>query len=233
MSKQTDLREIQCLTEDAAIDARKLLIQADNLPPDTFQKMLEALCGSFEDTALQLRRLCEQQSPGTGGYKRGRALRPLEVVGSVERIGIDWLHIRINTLLPHCRFQPPTWLTETLVELLDAYGFGAAVATKSPLVLREACGGQLPHFKSALLVIEEYSDVDGRHIFDQDNKGWKAVSNAIKGRVIPDDDQYTLSVALLSTRSCQNVCHITVLDMKDAPDFFSARAGDYSVTGLY
>ena len=69
----------------------------------------------------------------------------------------------------------PTWLTETLVELLDAY---------------EACGGQLPHFKSALLVIEEYSDVDGRHIFDQDNKGWKAVSNAIKGRVIPDDDQY-------------------------------------------
>lgn len=218
MSKQTDLREIQRLTEDAAIDARKLLIQADNLPPGTFQKMLEALCGSFEDTALQLRRLCEQQSPGTGGYKRGRALRPLEVVGSVERIGIDWLHIRINTLLPHCRFQPPTWLTETLVELLDAY---------------EACGGQLPHFKSALLVIEEYSDVDGRHIFDQDNKGWKAVSNAIKGRVIPDDDQYTLSVALLSTRSCQSVCHITVLDMKDAPDFFSARTGDYSVTGLY
>lgn len=218
MSKQTDLREIQRLTEDAAIDARKLLIQADNLQPGTFQKMLEELCGSFEDTALQLRRLCEQQSPSTGGYKRGRALRPLEVVGSVERIGIDWLHIRINTLLPHCRFQPPTWLTETLVELLNAY---------------EACGGQLPHFKSALLVIEEYSDVDGRHIFDQDNKGWKAVSNAIKGRVIPDDDQYTLSVALLSTRSCQNVCHITVLDMKDAPDFFSARTGDYSVTGLY
>ena len=121
MSKQTDLREIQRLTEDAAIDARKLLIQADNLPPGTFQKMLEELCGSFEDTALQLRRLCEQQSPGTGGYKRGRALRPLEVVGSVERIGIDWLHIRINTLLPHCRFQPPAWLTETLVELLDAY----------------------------------------------------------------------------------------------------------------
>lgn len=151
MSKQTDLREIQRLTEDAAIDARKLLIQADNLQPGTFQKMLEELCGSFEDTALQLRRLCEQQSPGTGGYKRGRALRPLEVVGSVERIGIDWLHIRINTLLPHCWFQPPTWLTETLVELLDAY---------------EACGGVLPRFDHALLVIEEYSDVDGRHIFD-------------------------------------------------------------------
>ena len=115
MSKQTDLREIQRLTEDAAIDARKLLIQADNLPPDTFHKMLEELCGSFEDTALRLRRLCEQQSPGTGGYKRGRTLRPLEVVGSVERIGIDWLHICINTLLPHCRFQTPAWLTMQLL----------------------------------------------------------------------------------------------------------------------
>ena len=107
MSKQTDLQEIQRLTENAAVDARKLLIQADNLPPGTFQKMLEALCGSFEDTALQLRRLCEQQSPGTGGYKRGRALRPLEVVGSVERIGIDWLHICINTLLPHSGSSHP------------------------------------------------------------------------------------------------------------------------------
>lgn len=218
MSKQTDLQEIQRLTEDAAIDARKLLIQADNLPPDTFQKMLEELCGSFEDTALRLRRLCEQQSPGTGGYKRGCALRPVEVMGSVERIGIDWLHIRINTLLPHCRFQPPTWLTSTLTELLDAY---------------ELCGGTLPRFRNALLVIKEYSDITGRHIFDQDNKGWKAVSNAIKGRLVPDDDQYTLQVALLATRSSQEVCHITVLDIEDAADFFSARAEDYSVTGLY
>jgi len=76
MSKRTDLREIQRLTEDAAIDARKLLIQAGNLPPGTFQKMLEELCGSFEDTALQLRRLCEQQSPGTGGVKKGPAPSP-------------------------------------------------------------------------------------------------------------------------------------------------------------
>lgn len=218
MNRKNDLRVLQQLTEDAAVDARKLMLLADSLKPEDLQQQLEELSGGFEDVALQIRRLCERQMPGAGGYRRGKSLRSLEAVGSVERIGIDWLHIRINTLLPHCRFQPPTWLTETLVELLDAY---------------EACGGQLPHFKRALLVIEEYSDVKGRHIFDQDNKGWKAVSNAIKGRVIPDDDQYTLSVALLSTRSCQDVCHITVLDMKDAPDFFSARIGDYNVTGLY
>ncbi len=48
-----------------------------------------------------------------------------------------------------------------------------------------------------MLIIDEHTAMEGRHIFDQDNKGWKAVSNAIKGRLIPDDDQHTLAVALL------------------------------------
>ena len=145
-------------------------------------------------------------------------LPAVEVAGSVEEFGYGWLHIMLHTLLPHCRYQTPSWLSDTIRRLLDGY---------------EACGKRLPFYSRALLVIDEHTGIEGRHIFDQDNKGWKAVSNAIKGRVIPDDDQYTLSVAMLSTRSCQNVCHITVLDMKDAPDFFSARSGDYSVTGLY
>ena len=29
-------------------------------------------------------------------------------------------------------------------------------------------------------MIDEHTGIEGRHIFDQDNKGWKAVSNAIK-----------------------------------------------------
>ena len=41
-----------------------------------------------------------------------------------------------------------------------------------------------------MLIIDEHTAMEGRHIFDQDNKGWKAVSNAIKGRLIPDDDQH-------------------------------------------
>lgn len=218
MNEKRDFRELQRLTEDAAVDARRLMLLADRLKPDDLQQQLEALCSGFEDSALRIRRLCERQMPCTGGYRRGRELRPAEVVGCVERIGLDWLHIRINTLLPHCRFQPPTWLTDTLRELLDAY---------------ELCGGTLPRFRNALLVIEEYSDIAGRHIFDQDNKGWKAVSNAIKGRLVPDDDQYTLQVALLATRSSQEVCHITVLDIEDAADFFAARRGTPGAEALY
>ena len=54
----------------------------------------------------------------------------------------------------------------------------------------------------------------------------KSISNAVKGRLFPDDDQYTLGLVLLSTRSSENVCHITILDRADAADFFSAYARD-------
>lgn len=84
-----------------------------------------------------------------------------------------------------------------------------------------------------MLVINEYCGIDGLHIFDQDNKGWKAVSNDIKGRLVSDGDQFTLAVALLSERSELNVCHITLLDLADAADFFVTRSGDYAVTSFY
>ena len=142
----------------------------------------------------------------------------MEIAGSVEQFGYGWLHIQLNTLLPHCRFQTPEWLTDTIRRLLDEY---------------ESGGSELPWFTGALLVIDEHCGIDGRHIFDQDNKGWKAVSNAIKGRLIPDDDQYTLSLALLSTKSELNTCHITLLDQADAADFFALHSGDYERADFY
>lgn len=84
-----------------------------------------------------------------------------------------------------------------------------------------------------MLVIDEHSSTEGRHIYDSDNKGWKAVSNALKGRLFPDDDQYTLALSLLSTRSTENVCHITLLDLADAADFFAVHSGDYRDGDFY
>ena len=93
--------------------------------------------------------------------------------------------------------------------------------------------GKLPYFQRAMLVIDEHSSTEGRHIYDSDNKGWKAVSNALKGRLFPDDDQYTLALSLLSTRSTENVCHITLLDLADAADFFAVHSGDYRDGDFY
>ena len=68
------------------------------------------------------------------------------------------------------------------------------------------------------------------HIFyDPDNKGWKAIPNAIKGVLVDDDDQYSLEIALLSRRSAVTACHIYILDADEADAFFSWRCGDFGV----
>ena len=125
--------------------------------------------------------------------------------GHIEIAGAGWVHMQIDTLLPHCRYMPATWLTDTVRQLLTAY--------------MQHTNFRL-HFKQMLLVIDEHSDVDGRHVFDQDNKGWKAVSNALKGLVIDDDDQYHLSVHMMSSRSAENVCHISLVLPESEEEFF-------------
>ena len=42
-----------------------------------------------------------------------------------------------------------------------------------------------------------------------------------------------LALALLSTRSELDVCHITLLDLSDAADFFAFHSGDYEVKHFY
>lgn len=50
----------------------------------------------------------------------------------------------------------------------------------------------------------------------------KAVSNALKGRLFPDDNQYDLGLVLLSRRSRDCTTHISVLDMEDLGQFLAS-----------
>ena len=216
-----DMTRIQELVGDAFSQTGSLVALANGgqMNPNKLQKTLEQTMEQFERSSLELRRLCEQYSPGVGGFSRKSVLHAIDVTGRVEEFGYGWLHITLNTLLPHCRYQTPNWLSNTISRLLDGY---------------EACGKELPFYRRALLVIDEHTAIEGRHIFDQDNKGWKAISNAIKGRLIPDDDQHTLAVALLSTEvKEQDCCHITVLPQSDAHDFFAAHSSDYAFGSFY
>lgn len=216
-----DMTRIQELVGEAFSQTGSLVALANGgqMNPNKLQKTLEQTMEQFERSALELRRLCEHYSPGVGGFSRKSVLPAMDVTGSVEEFGYGWLHITLNTLLPHCRYQPPNWLSDTISRLLDGY---------------EACGKELPFYRRAFLVIDEHTAIGGRHIFDQDNKGWKAISNAIKGRLIPDDDQHTLAVALLSTKvKEQDCCHITVLPQSDAHDFFAAHSSDYAFGSFY
>ena len=220
MSFRQDAAKLQKIANNAFCQTGTLAALADGgtPDPDKLQQVLEQTAAQFEGAALEVRKLCERYSTGAGGYGSRPVLPPMEIAGAVDMLGYRWLHISLNTLLPHCRFQPPEWLSDTIRRLLDDY---------------EAQGCKLPFFNRALLVIDEHTGSKGRHIFDQDNKGYKAVSNAIKGRLIPDDDQHTLAVALLSGRSEADICHITLLDLADAADFFAFHSGDYEVKYFY
>ena len=135
----------------------------------------------------------------------GRLMKaPIAYAGSIGMTEYGWLHIELNNLLPHCRFSTPEYLHDTLARLLR-------------------------HFEKAFLAIEEWSDIPTRSVYDPDNKGWKAIPNAIKGVLVDDDDQYSLEIALLSKQSAVTACHIYILDADEADVFFSWRCGDFGV----
>ena len=209
-----DMAHIQQLVGNAFTATGSLTALADGaqMQPAKLRKALEQTIGSFELATVELRQLCERYMPPAGNPGKKATIPRRDITGSVELIEYQWLHITINTLLPSAAYQTPVWLSDTIRRLLDEY---------------ESGGHSLPYYRAALMVIEERSDIEWRRVFDQDNQGYKTISNAIKGRLIPDDDQYTLGVALLSARSNENACHITLLDSADAADYFALRAGDY------
>jgi hypothetical protein len=172
---------------------------------------LEDTASRYERGVIEMRNLCERYYPanGAGGSKPASAAIAVSGKASVNEYG--WLYIEMNALLPHCRYTTPAYLTDTITRLLDEY---------------EARGRTLPRFDAATLIIDEYCDIDSRTVYDQDNKGWKAIPNALKGRLIPDDDQFTLHVCLLSTRSKDVKCSIWLIPQRDAGDFFYLKSED-------
>ena len=210
------IQKIQTIAHDAyrASSQAATLLNEQGFSPEVFANSLEQTASQMEHAAVELRALCESCLPELLAIGRKPLLPVLDVAGEISVNEFGWLLIELNTLLPHCRFSTPVWLTDTITRLLDQH---------------ERRQGKLPMLDQALLVIEEFCDVDSRNVFDQDNKGWKAVSNAIKGRLVEDDDQFTLSVCLLSQRfSGARSCHIYVLPLSEAGDFFSMRTDCYS-----
>ena len=108
-----DMNRIQELVVDAARQVGVLSALADSdIAPEKLQRTLEQVSGQFERSTLEVRKLCEKHSPGVGGYGNRPVLPRMETAGFVERFGYGWLHIQLNTLLPHCRYQTSDWLRE-------------------------------------------------------------------------------------------------------------------------
>ena len=211
---RNEIKNIQNIVFEAYKESGNLLAlhESKDAGKDAVAAALDRIAGQFESGAVMLRNLCESVHPGPGRIGAKPALPKLHISGKAEVNLYGWLHIELNALLPNCRFQTPIYLRDTITRLLDEY---------------EQSGKTLPRFDSALLVIDEHCDIGSRQIFDQDNKGWKAIPNALKGRVIRDDDQFTLGIALVSTRSEGTACNIYVIPRGDAGDFFAMLDGDF------
>ena len=212
---QDTIKQIQAIAFDAYKTTGRIAALLDGGGDGNRSLAREMSTAAFrlERGTVAFRRLCEQcQTLPPETAKDAPPPAPLDLACWVERSDYGWLHIRLNTLLPHCRYDAPIWLSDTVARALDRY---------------EAAHARLPMLEHALLIIDEHCEIDARRVYDQDNKGWKAIANAIKGRLIPDDDQYSLGVCLLSRRLPQNVCHIYLIPEQDAGDFLTLRAENY------
>lgn len=213
-SIKNDLKTIQSITFEAYKTSGSVLAMFDgrDTDPNGIAETLDKMSAQFESSVVALRNLCEKHHPGIRSKGTKPALPHIQLSGKAEVNDSRWLHIQLNTLLPNCRFQTPAYLTDTVTRLLDEY---------------ENRGHQLPRYDNAMLVIDEHCDINSRTVFDQDNKGYKAIPNALKGRVIKDDDQFTLSIALMSTRSAVSACHIYLLPQIESSDFFYMKYENY------
>lgn len=174
MPSKKEIAQLQKLLEKAATEG----VLLDTTEKSGLGRQLLNLLEPLENAVLLARRMAEEQPRRSSGQSARSPVWPVtEIAGTIETNEFGWLHITLNTLLPHCRFKTPAYLSDTITRLVEGH---------------QARGKQIPFFRRALLVIDEHCDVKNRQVFDQDNKGWKAIPNALKGLVVEDDDQQSL-----------------------------------------
>lgn len=193
---QDTIKQIQAIAFDAYKTTGRIaaLLDGGGDGNRSLAREMSAAAFRLERGTVAFRRLCEQcQTPSTGNRKGCASPGPagLGLLGGTQRL---WLApYPPQYPLPHCRYDAPIWLSDTVARALDRY---------------EAAHARLPMLEHALLIIDEHCEIDARRVYDQDNKGWKAIANAIKGRLIPDDDQYSLACAF-SPDACHKMYAIS------------------------
>ena len=114
------IKHIQTVAYDAYKASGQLAaLDMSDCPPEALARTLESAAANLEQGAVTMRTLCESLWPALITLGRRPSLPPLELAGRLEVNEFGWLHIRLETLLPHCRFEPPLWLTDTITRLLN------------------------------------------------------------------------------------------------------------------
>lgn len=174
--------------------------------PEKLNTLLDAAMQKLEVTCISMRQLCEKVRPKLPNLRLGQAAYYVkEISGEVTLMDTGWLDIRLNALLPHCKTVGGTeYITDTITRLLNRF--------------RDA-GGEIPMFDKAFLAIVEYAPMEASGAFDHDNKGFKSVVNALKGRLFPDDNQFEMALGLFTVQDEDACCHIYAMPFESAGDF--------------
>lgn len=165
----------------------------------------------IDDYMCELETLCVKSRNMLEGFKMNDVVSPnyeadsivSELAGSVEVTSEGWLRIRLNTLLPSCKYKVSNYIGDTISRLL------------------KSCSCELPYFENAFMAVVEYCNLDKHNSLDNDNKAWKMIPNALKGIVIEDDSQFVLSIGLFAKKSEDLHCDIYVLPPEDASYFMN------------
>lgn len=185
-------------------------LAAHEYPPQKTNVLLDSFMNQIEIACISMRKIVEHVRPRIPAWKPGSTtFHAKTIYGNVILLDNGWLHVHLNTLLPHYKILGGTqYIEDSITRLLHTF---------------TADGGQLPFFDRAFLVVEEHCDVSCCEAFDADNKGYKAVINALKGRVFADDNQFELSLGLFTVCEPANCCDIYVLPYESVPEFFYWR----------
>ena len=144
--------------------------------------------------------------------RQGKALRLAPrapaLTGTVSVTREGWTVIRLDTLLQNARRRTTGYIENSLLELLRQW---------------RGRGGVLPWYRHAFVAITEHTDRKGGNAYDPDNREWKAVTNALKGVLFEDDDQFTVSLILDAVPDGKGCTEITVLPYHEAAVYLSGR----------
>ena len=163
---------------------------------------IDGLLDAMERGTITARTILENHCPQID-FEKGKATQNTanDIVGEVEITPEMWVHIKLNTLLPHCKYKTTPYLQDTISRLLKNYP------------------GTFPKYDKVFLAIIEHCNIQNRNAYDQDNKSWKQIPNALKGILFEDDDQFRLSLGLFSIFDDVPACHIYVMPIENVSSF--------------
>lgn len=181
--------------------------------PEKCNTLLDAAMQQVELCCIDMRNLCEKARIQLPAFQFGYAkYNHKEIYGEVTLMDNGWLDIRLNALLPHCKIVGGTqYVFDTINRLLNKF---------------QTDGGEIPCFEKAYMAIVEHCPVDCSGTFDNDNKGFKGVVNALKGRLFKDDNQFELALGMFTVIDEDVCCHIYVTPYDEAGDFHYLMSSD-------